>query len=176
GLDLGLARASGSDSTAEALEMRPQTPHPGAVRRELGELDLELALRGVSMRGEDVEDDRGAIDHGDAERRLEISLLTWGELVIAGDEVRVACGDLGLQVLELAGADVGVGMRAIAVLDDLADGRHARRAKQLLQFGQVRVIARRDGGDHQGALASAPLRLRPIAGRLTVARFRLRHY
>ena len=88
GLDLRLARSSGTDaavdaSRAEALEVRPQAAHAGEVVLELRELDLELALGAVGVRGEDVEDDRGAVDHREAERRLEVSLLPGRELVVA---------------------------------------------------------------------------------------------
>src|SRR5207253_5717381 len=48
GLDLALARAPGADAAvhaagAEALEVGPETPHPGHVVFELGQLDLQLA-------------------------------------------------------------------------------------------------------------------------------------
>ena len=76
-------------SGAEPLEVGPQAPHPREVVLELGELDLELALGGVGVGGEDVEDDRGAVDDRDAERRLEGALLARRELVVAGDQVRV---------------------------------------------------------------------------------------
>ena len=73
----------------EPLEVRPQAAHPREVVLELRELDLELALGAVRVRGEDVEDDRRAVDHRDPERRLEVALLARRELVVAGDEVRV---------------------------------------------------------------------------------------
>ena len=68
GLDLGLARSAGPDPSvhtprAEALQMGPQAPHPGEVVLELRELDLELALGAVRVRGKDVQDDRGPVDH-----------------------------------------------------------------------------------------------------------------
>ena len=96
----------------EALEVGPQAAHPREVVLELGELDLELALGGVGVGGEDVEDDRRAIDHRHAERRLQVALLAGRELVVAGDEVGVGGGDLRLHLVELAGAQVGVGVRA----------------------------------------------------------------
>ena len=91
---------------AEPLEVRPQAAHPREVVLELRQLDLELALGAVRVRGEDVEDDRGAVDHRQPERRLEVALLARRELVVAGDEVRVRARELGLQLLELAGAEV----------------------------------------------------------------------
>src|SRR5207253_2767856 len=75
GLDLRLPRSTGADPAvyaprAEPLEVRPQPAHAGKVVLELGQLDLELALGRVGVVGEDVEDHRGAIDHGDAEGPL----------------------------------------------------------------------------------------------------------
>src|SRR5204863_255646 len=83
------SRAAGADSSAEPLQMGPQPPHTGEVVLELGELDLELALGAVGVVGEDVEDHGGPIDHRHPEGRLEISLLTGQELVVAGDQVGV---------------------------------------------------------------------------------------
>ena len=145
GLDLGLARAPGADpavdtSRAEALEVRPQPPHPREVVLELRELDLELALGGVSMRGEDVEDDRRPVDHRDAERGLEVALLAGRELVVAGDEVGVYARQVGLQLLELARAEVGVRVRALTALDQLADAGDPRRPQEFVQLREIIVV------------------------------------
>ena len=79
--------------------MRPQPAHAGKVVLELGQLDLELALGRVGVVGEDVEDHRGAIDHGHAERLLEVALLARAELVVARDDVCVRRGQLRPQLL-----------------------------------------------------------------------------
>src|SRR5207302_10860963 len=104
GLDLRLPRSTGADPAvyaprAEPLEVRPQPAHAGKVVLELGQLDLELALGRVGVVGEDVEDHRGAIDHGHAERLLEVALLTRAELVVARDDVCVRRGQLRPQLL-----------------------------------------------------------------------------
>ena len=127
GLDLGLARAPGADAAAEALEVGPQAAHAGEVVLQLGELDLQLALGAVGVGGEDVEDHGRAVDHRDAERLLEVALLARRELVVAGDDVGVRALDLVLELLELAGPEVGVRMRLLAVLDHLA--RRSRRRR-----------------------------------------------
>ena len=75
GLDLRLTGPAGADAAAEALEVRPQTTHPREVVLQLRQLDLQLALSGVGVRGEDVEDDRRPVDHRHAERLLEVALL-----------------------------------------------------------------------------------------------------
>jgi hypothetical protein len=172
GLDLALARAPGADAAvhaagAEALEVGPQTPHAGHVVLELGELDLELALGRVRVVGEDVEDHGRAVDHRHAERRLEVALLARGELVVAGDEVRVAGGDLALQLLQAATAEVAVGVRLRALLGRFARGGDARRPQQLLQLRQ-RLLARLaavDDADRQRPLARPGVRHARAVGR-----------
>ena len=79
---------------AESLEVGPQSAHPGQVVFELGQLHLQLALGRVGVVGEDVENHRRAVDHRHTERRLQVALLARRQLVIAGDDVGVAGGDL----------------------------------------------------------------------------------
>ena len=117
GLDLALARPPGADPAAEPLEVGPEAPHPRQVVLELGQLDLQLALGRVGVVGEDVEDDRGAVDHRHAQGGLEIALLPGRKLVVAGDQVRVAGGDLLLHLGQLAAAEVAVGVGLGALLD-----------------------------------------------------------
>ena len=142
GLDLRLARAPGADAAdaapgAEALEVRPQPAHAGHVVLELRELDLELALGRVGVRGEDVEDHGRAVDDRQVERLLEVALLARGQLVVAGDDVRVGALRELLQLLDLALAEVVVRVRVLAVLDELADDRHSGGAQELAELGEV---------------------------------------
>ena len=137
GLDLRLARASGADAAdaaagAETLEVRPQAAHAGHVVLELRELDLQLALGRVGVAGEDVEDHRGAVEHRHVELLLEVALLARRELVVGDDEVRVRRLEQRLELVDLAGAEVEVRVRLLAVLDQLADDRDAGGAQQLL--------------------------------------------
>ena len=150
----------------EALEVRPQAAHAREVVLELRELDLELALGAVRVPGEDVEDHRGAVDDRHPELLLEVALLARAELVVAGDDVRVGLLGGRLDLLELARAEVGVRVRLLAVLDDLADDGDARGAQQLAQLGEV--VARLERGDAERALLRAPARLlrRPCGPRL----------
>ena len=136
GLDLGLARSARADSAvhapgAEALEVRPQPAHAGEVVLELGQLHLELALGRVGMVGEDVEDDRRAIDDRHVERLLDVALLARQQLVVAGHEVGVAVLDRLLELLELAATEVAVGIGLLAALHQLARHGHTGRAQQL---------------------------------------------
>ena len=160
GLDLRLARAPGADAAdaaagAETLEVRPQAAHAGHVVLELRELDLELAVGRVGVAGEDVEDHRGAVDHRHPERLLEVALLARGELVVDRDEVGVRRLEQRLELVDLAGAEVEVRVRLLAVLDELADDGDAGGAEQLLELGQV--VARRGDADAVGPLPGPSL-------------------
>jgi hypothetical protein len=139
--------------------MGPEAAHPREVVFELGELDLELSLGAVGVVGEDVEDHRGAVDHRDAERRLEVALLTRHELVVAGDEVRVLAADLILELSQLAPAQVAIGVRPLAPLGELAGSRYPRRPQQLLELGErILASAFRGDSDRERALAGAGVR------------------
>ena len=153
GLDLRLAGSTRADATAESLEVAPQPAHAREVVFQLGELDLQLALGAAGVRGEDVEDHGRAIDDGQADGLLEVSLLARCQLVVAGDQVGVAglCGGLGLG--DLAGAEVGVGVRQLALLDHLPDDRDAGGAQQLAELGEVIAVLLR--GHTEGALTCA---------------------
>ena len=168
GLDLGLARAARADAAdaaagAETLEVRPQAAHAGHVVFELGELDLHLALGGVGVGGEDVEDQRGAVEHRDVQRGLQVALLARRELVVGDDHVRVVLFEQGLELVHLAGAEIEVRVRVVAPLRELADRRGAGGAQELLELLQVIHVRRRS--DAEGALLGpAGLRGRGVAG------------
>src|SRR3954471_21073555 len=169
GLELRLARAAGADAAlaaagAEALEVRPQAAHPREVVLELGQLDLELALRALRVAGEDVEDDRGAVDDRDPELLLEVAALARRELVVDRDQVRIGALGLLLDLVELARAEVRVRVRRLTVLHRLADRRDAGRAQQLAQLGEI--VALLEGADRERALLGA-------AGGAAVGRARL---
>ena len=117
--------------------MGPQAAQAGEVVLELGELDLELALGRVGVVGEDVEDHGRPVHHRDAELGLEVPLLARSQLVVAGDQVRVPGRDLALQLVDLAPAEVAVGVGLVAVLDQVAGGRHPGGPEQLLQLGEL---------------------------------------
>ena len=160
---------------AQPLEVGPQPAHPGEVVLQLRELDLQLALGGVGVVGEDVEDDRRAVDHGHPERLLQVALLAGEQLVVAGHEVGVALADRPLELAELAPSEVAVGVGLLAPLHHLAGDGHAGGAQQLAQLGEVGLARRR--GDAQRPLARprvgdslAVARLRPTAVSASVHR------
>ena len=160
GLDLGLAGPPGADPPvhaprAKALEMRPQAAHAREVVFELCEFDLQLALRGVGVVGEDVQDHRGPVDDRHVQRRLQVALLARRELVVAGHEVGTRALDLLLQLGQLPAAEIPIRIGLGADLDELIGRGDAGGAKQLLQLGQ-RVLAvrrrARQRADRKGTL------------------------
>ena len=79
-LELGLAGTEpGADTTTLLRQLRrgaaPQPRQPIAQQRQL---DLRLALEGVGVLGEDVEDHGGAVDRRATEHLLEVVLLRRG--------------------------------------------------------------------------------------------------
>jgi hypothetical protein len=143
--------------------VRPQAAHAGHVVFELGQLDLHLALGGVGVAGEDVEDQRRAVQHRHVELGLEVALLARGELVVGDDDVRVGLLEQGLELVHLTGAEVQVRMRLVALLRQLPHGGDAGRPEQLLELGEVFVVGRRC--DAEGALLRpAGIRRRGVAG------------
>ena len=123
GLDLRLTGATATDAgatgdTATRLAGEVATPATEALLHvvELGELDLRLALLALRVLGEDVEDQRGAVDDLDLDLVLEVPELAGRELAVEDD--RVGAGgahDLG-EALDLAAADVGRGIGAVPAL------------------------------------------------------------
>ena len=156
GLKLGLTRAAGADPAAEPLEMLPHAPHPLQVVLQLGQLDLELALRGVRMLGEDVEDHRGAVDHAHLQPVLEMALLTGSELVVAHDHLGADAVGVLLQLVQLAAAQIGRGVGTGTALHHRADRLHPGGSQQLAHLVEMGVAGLRRGHrrDHHRTLGS----------------------
>ena len=87
GLDLGLARASGADTGTGAGHRFTPAAQPGKQVRQLRELHLRLALAGGGVLGEDVEDQRGAVNDLDLDDLLQLAQLARGQLTVADHRV-----------------------------------------------------------------------------------------
>ena len=70
-----LAGSARADAALGPRQVGPQLGQPRQLVLELGELDLEPALVGLGVEGEDVEDQPAAIDHLDVQQALERLLL-----------------------------------------------------------------------------------------------------
>jgi len=91
--------------------------------------------------GEDVEDDGGAVEHADIERRLQMALLRRGQFVVGDDGVGVERGDLIAHFHQLALAEVGRRHGFTQPLVEAADDIRASGSGELGEFVQ-RVLYR----------------------------------
>src|SRR4029079_6590559 len=114
GLDLRLTGTTGADPTAAgdpAAGLPGQRLSPSAKPRKhvlhLRELDLRLALLAAGVLGEDVENQRSAVDDLDLDDVLELAQLARCQLTVADDGVGAGRDDDVPQLARLAGADVG---------------------------------------------------------------------
>src|SRR5690606_8923842 len=112
-LDLGLTGAAGADAlTAGHPATRltgPRLTPPAQSREqvlELSQLDLGPTLTGLGVLGEDVEDQRGAVDHLDLDDVLQRPSLRRSELTVDDDRVRALRDHDVAQLLGLAAAEV----------------------------------------------------------------------
>ena len=137
---LGLTRTAGADA---GTGRDPATPLPGQRRTpaaepwhqvvQLGQFDLRLALLGPGVLGEDVQDQRGPVDHLDPQPFLQVAQLAGGQLAVADHRVRAGGLDDLDQLDDLAGPDVG---RAVGMAAALHDGFQDDRAGGFGQPGE----------------------------------------
>ena len=125
GLDLRLTGATATDAltagdATTGLPGEVATPAAQALLHvvELGELDLGLALLGLRVLGEDVEDQPGAVDRLDLELVLEVAQLAGRQVAV--EDHRVGAGGLDdlEEALDLAATDEGRGVGRLTTLVD----------------------------------------------------------
>src|SRR5437667_8791587 len=127
GLELGLARPPRADAAAETLEVAPLPHEPRQEIRELGELHLELALARARALREDVEDQRGAVDHFDPQRLGDVALLAGRQPVVGDEEVGVSGVRRLADLVDLPLPEVGRRARRLPLLDAALDAAAAGR-------------------------------------------------
>ena len=92
--DLLLARATGLGQAAPlAFEVGPAPYEPSREVLEAGQFDLQPALATLGALAEDVEDERGAIDHCAVERPLEVALLRRRQGRVEHHQTRLCADD-----------------------------------------------------------------------------------
>ena len=128
GLDLGLTGTAATDALAArgaAAGLAGQVAAPAAEPllhvAELGQLDLRLALLGLRVLGEDVEDQRGPVDDLDLEPVLEVAQLARRELAVADHGVRAGGRDDLADGVDLAAPDVRRRVGPAAPLEDVVE-------------------------------------------------------
>jgi hypothetical protein len=113
-LELGFARTpqpypsdrSGTPGAAARLARKvgPRTRQARESVLILRQFDLKGSLARLSMLGENIQNQRGAIHHthGFSEDLLELALMTWRELVVKEDHIRQAIIGEGFDLLNFA--------------------------------------------------------------------------
>lgn len=97
--------AAHADAAFLPRQVRPEAREAREQPLELGEFDLQFAFAGAGPLGEDVEDQRGAIEDFDGEDLFEIAILRWGKFVVEDDGVDGVFLTELRELLGLAGAD-----------------------------------------------------------------------
>jgi hypothetical protein len=110
--------------------------------------------------GEDVEDELRPVDDTQLELVLEPPLLARVEIVVNDQRLGLCVADGTAELGELSLADVCAWVRSCPTLNELADGRHARRAEELAKLGQLvlDIRALRHDGSEEAALGLGPWR------------------
>ena len=145
-LDLGLAGPAGAHTAATAAGTAALAGHrltPTAQPRQhvlhLGQFHLGLALSAAGVLGEDIQDQRGAVDDLDLHHFLQCVQLRRAELAIADHRVGTGRGDDVAQLDGLTGADIGCRIGFVAPLNDALQDFRAGGLGQGGKFGKAGV-------------------------------------
>jgi hypothetical protein len=132
-----LARPAGADPAtasypAAGLPRQRLTPATQSRQHvlELGKLDLRLALAAARMLGEDIQNQRGAIDDLYLHDVLELAQLTRAQLAIANHRVRASRSDDFGQFRGLASADVCCRVGPLAPLNETLENLRSGRLRE----------------------------------------------
>ena len=150
GLDLGLTGAAAADALAAgdpAAGLAGQVAAPAAQTLlhvgQLGQLDLGLALLALRVLGEDVEDQRRAVDDLDLQLVLEVAQLARRELAVEDHGVGTGRPHDLAEALDLAAPDVRRGVGLVAALVDRVEHLRAGRLGERGELGHGVLGVRR---------------------------------
>ena len=150
-LELGLTRTSQSHrafaaararTASLAFQVGPQSLQAGQHIAVLRQLHLGLGIGGLRPHGEDVEDERGAVEDFHLQHLLDVAQLLGRELVVEDHHAHHAVGILlGLDVvaylLEFAFAHIGHRRRAIHPLREAFNGEGTGGVGQEFQLVEI---------------------------------------
>jgi len=126
GFKLGFAGAAGADAAAELGHGFAAAGEAREHVFKLREFDLELALAGAGVAGEDVEDQLGSVEDAAGKRGLEIAQLGGREVVVEENQIGLDGRGQGSDLLDLAGTDesgrIGTGTALEQLGGDLGSG------------------------------------------------------
>ena len=170
-LELGLARAAPADAAGQPRERVVAPDQPRVEVLELGQLDLQLAVRRLGPLREDVEDQLGAVEDLEGGGVGDVDGLRRRQVGVEDDEVGHELHGAEQDVLELALADEGARVGIAAHLHRRVDDLDAGGARQLpelrergLGLGARLPLAAH--ADQDGPLAPAGAAHRRGAGEL----------
>ena len=107
--------------------MGPVAGEPRHEVLQLSQLDLQLAFPGAGPLGEDIEDERCAVDDLRSENLFQISGLGPGEFFVEEDSIGIGLlGGLG-ELLGLARPNERARVRCVQPLGSLPHHRHPSR-------------------------------------------------
>jgi hypothetical protein len=138
-LELRLARATEADTAADPRQVRPHALQSWQHVLELRQLHLHLRLAAAGARGEDVEDQLGAVHDARLQRVLQVLALRRRQFLVEDDEGRAQLRGQLPQFGDLALADVVLRVRRVEPLLQRAHHLRAGRVRQPLQLLQVLV-------------------------------------
>jgi len=133
-LELTLAITAHADAAFLPREVRPKSREPRQDVLQLRHLDLHFPLPRPRALGEDVEDERGAVEHFAVEYFLQVLGLRRAQFVIENDRVHFALFAKFSNLRRLAFADEGGHVWAAKFLGSFADDFCARGPGQLGEF------------------------------------------
>ena len=125
-----------ADAALLAGQVAPEPGQPRQQMLELRQFDLQLALARAGAPGENVEDERGAVQHLAVENLLQVSALGRGKFIVEDDRIDVVPPAVRGKLVGLALADERGRVRGLQLLDAVADHLAARGGGQLGKFVQ----------------------------------------
>ena len=109
--------AAHPDAAFLPRQVAPETRQARQQVLQLRQLDLKLALAGARALREDVQNERGAVEHLAVEGLLQVAALGRGKLVVEDDRVYIGAVAVRGKLVRLAFADVGSRARGSHLLN-----------------------------------------------------------
>src|SRR6266568_2651971 len=103
---------------------------------ELGQFDLQLAFSRAGALGENIEDERGAIENLAIEHLLQVAALGWRKLIVENHRINVRAPAVLSELIGLALADERAGARRRHLLYPIADHFSPGGVGQFREFRQ----------------------------------------
>ena len=134
GFQLGFTGAPGADAAAQPGQRRALARKPGQQVPQLGKFHLQLALFAAGPLGEDIQDQRGAVNHPYTTGLFQVADLGGGQLPVKHQQVNVLLPTGLCHLLHHARTDAGGRIRGRAFLHHGEGGLRSGGAAKLFQL------------------------------------------